>query len=125
MNIFNLRNIILSSMYNIKQNRQSFHFPNILLSEMLLLKNNIKKYLNKIIKKGLKDIFKVIYLLLCYFKQKPCLIKNYHLRSVKYIAPFTQKLAFIMADENNNNVDGVLIPKPAGHHNQLYVLIFT
>ena len=51
-NIFNLRNVILSSMYNIKQNRQSFHFPNILLSEMLLLKNNIKKYLNKIIKKG-------------------------------------------------------------------------
>ena len=51
-NIFNLRNVILSSMYTIKQNRQSFHFPNILLSsEMLLLKNNIKKYLNKIIKK--------------------------------------------------------------------------
>ena len=63
-NIFNLRNVILSSMYNIKQNRQSFHFPNILLSEMLLLKNNIEKYLNKIIKKGFKDIFEVIYLLL-------------------------------------------------------------
>ena len=30
-----------------------------------------------------------------------------------------------MADENNNNGDGVLISKPAGHHNQLYVLIFT
>ena len=39
MNIFNLRNVISSSMYNIEQNRQSFHFPNILLSEMLLLKN--------------------------------------------------------------------------------------
>ena len=29
------------------------------------------------------------------------------------------------ADENNNNGDGVLISKHAGHHNQLYVLIFT
>ena len=36
-----------------------------------------------------------------------------------------QKLAFIMADENNNNGDGVLISKPVGHHNQLYILIFT
>ena len=54
-NNFNLRNVILSSMYyNIKLNRQSFHFPNILLSEMLLLKNNIKKYLNKKIKNGFK-----------------------------------------------------------------------
>ena len=30
-----------------------------------------------------------------------------------------------MADENNKNGDGVLISKDAGHHNQLYVLIFT
>ena len=51
--------------------------------------------------------------------------KNHHLRSVKYTATFTQKLAVIMADENNNNGDGVLISKPIGHHNQLYVLIFT
>ena len=48
-----------------------------------------------------------------------------HLRSVKYTATFTQKLAVIMADENNNNGDGVLISKPIGHRNQLYVLIFT
>ena len=48
-----------------------------------------------------------------------------HLRSVKYTATFTQKLAVIMADENNNNGGRILISKPAGHHNQLYVLIFT
>ena len=30
-----------------------------------------------------------------------------------------------MPDENNNNSDGVLISKPTGHHNQLYVLIYT
>ena len=52
INIINLRTVILS--YNIKQNKQSFHFPNILLSDMLPLKNNIKKYLNKTIKKGFK-----------------------------------------------------------------------
>ena len=49
--------------------------------------------------------------------------KNHHLRSVKYTATFTQKLAVIMADENNNNGDGVLISKPIGHHNQLYVKV--
>ena len=36
-----------------------------------------------------------------------------------------EKSAVIMADENNNNGDGVLISKPASHHNQHYVLIFT
>ena len=102
MNIFNLRNVILSSMYNIKQNRQIFHFPNILLSE-----NNKKMF------KG----YLQSYVLLCCSKNKPCLIKNHHLRSVKYTATFTQKSDFIMADENNNNGDGVLIYKPAGHHN--------
>ena len=52
-------------------------------------------------------------------------LKNNHLRSVKYTATFMQKLSVIMADEKNNNGDGVLISKPTGHHNQLYVLIFT
>ena len=35
-----------------------------------------------------------------------------------------QKSQVIMADENNSNGDGVLIYKAAGHHNQLYVLIY-